>query len=77
MPAEVTSLNIIFEILLVLVVVTCLFVVHVVVNNSASSRQGGTVSNRPLLCEGFDGFSDSSKTTGMYDFSIETARLSL
>ncbi|CAF4266136.1 unnamed protein product, partial [Adineta steineri] len=39
--------------------------------------QGGMVSNRSLLCEEFDGFSDSSKTTGMYDFSIETARLSL
>ncbi|UJR29595.1 hypothetical protein I4U23_010813 [Adineta vaga] len=35
------------------------------------------VSNRSLLCEAFDGFSESSKTTGMYEFSIENARLSL
>ncbi|UJR11630.1 hypothetical protein I4U23_015811 [Adineta vaga] len=39
--------------------------------------QPGTVSNRSLLCEAFDGFSESSKTTGMYEFSIENARLSL
>ena len=39
--------------------------------------QGGTVSNRSLLCEAFDGFSESAKTTGTYDFSIENARLSL
>ena len=34
-------------------------------------------SNRTLLCEAFDGFSDSSKTTGMYEFTIKEARLSL
>ncbi|CAF1312026.1 unnamed protein product [Adineta ricciae] len=39
--------------------------------------QPGAVSNRSLLCEAFDGFSESSKTTGMYDFSIENTRLSL
>ncbi|CAF1615005.1 unnamed protein product [Adineta ricciae] len=39
--------------------------------------QAGAVSNRSLMCEAFDGFSDSSKTTGMYDFSIEDSRLSL
>ncbi|CAF1221766.1 unnamed protein product [Adineta steineri] len=74
MPVEVPLLNIIFKIVLVLVMVTCFLVA---VKNSVSSRQGGMVSNRSLLCEEFDGFSDSSKTTGMYDFSIETARLSL
>ncbi|CAF1541747.1 unnamed protein product [Adineta ricciae] len=38
--------------------------------------QAGAVSHRSLLCEAFDGFSESSKTTGMYEFSIENARLS-
>lgn len=35
------------------------------------------VSTRSLLCEAFDGFTESSKTTGMYDFSIKDSRLSL
>lgn len=39
--------------------------------------QMGAVPNRSLLCEAFDGFSDSSKTTGMYEFSIANSRLSL
>jgi hypothetical protein len=37
----------------------------------------GIVSNRSLLCEAFDGFSESSKTTGMYEFTIKNSRLSL
>ena len=35
------------------------------------------ISTRSLLCEAFDGFIDSSKTTGMYEFSIRDSRLSL
>ncbi|CAF4101545.1 unnamed protein product [Rotaria magnacalcarata] len=37
----------------------------------------GSSSNRSLLCEAFDGFSESSITTGMYEFSIKDSRLSL
>ncbi|CAF4305741.1 unnamed protein product, partial [Rotaria magnacalcarata] len=39
--------------------------------------QMGSSSNRSLLCEAFDGFSESSITTGMYEFSIKDSRLSL
>jgi hypothetical protein len=37
----------------------------------------GGVPSRSLLCEAFDGFTESSKTTGMYDFTIKDSRLSL
>ncbi|CAF1250885.1 unnamed protein product [Rotaria magnacalcarata] len=39
--------------------------------------QAGSASARSLLCEAFDGFTESSKTTGMYDFLIKASRLSL
>ncbi|CAF2095205.1 unnamed protein product [Rotaria magnacalcarata] len=37
----------------------------------------GSSSNRSLLFEAFDGFSESSKTTGLHEFSIKDSRLSL
>ncbi|CAF4645455.1 unnamed protein product [Rotaria socialis] len=39
--------------------------------------QAGSASARSLLCEAFDGFTESSKTTRMYDFLIKDSRLSL
>ncbi|CAF4361626.1 unnamed protein product, partial [Rotaria magnacalcarata] len=40
-------------------------------------RQAGSASARSLLCEAFDGFTESSKTTGMYDFLIKDSQLPL
>ncbi|CAF1954017.1 unnamed protein product [Rotaria magnacalcarata] len=39
--------------------------------------QAGSASARSLLCEAFDGFTESSKTTGMYDFLIKESQLPL
>ncbi|CAM4801428.1 unnamed protein product [Rotaria magnacalcarata] len=46
-------------------------------NSDDQFRQAGSASARSLLCEAFDGFTESSKTTGMYDFLIKESQLPL